>query len=49
VRLEKAGHYGLGDARCALEPGKIDQAWRVVRLAFALAALMALAAAAPQG
>jgi adenosylcobinamide-phosphate synthase len=49
VRLEKAGHYGLGDARCALEPGKIDQAWRVVRLAFALAALLALAAAAPQG
>jgi adenosylcobinamide-phosphate synthase len=49
VRLEKAGHYGLGDARAALEPGKIDQAWRVVRLAFALAALLALAAAARQG
>lgn len=46
VRLEKAGHYGLGDAREALAQEKIAESWRVVRLAFALTALLALAAAA---
>ena len=49
VRLEKAGHYGLGDAHEVLARGKIDESWRIVRLAFALTALLALAAAAQQG
>ena len=49
VRLEKAGHYGLGDARVALAEPLITDAWRVVRLAFALTALLALAAAAQRG
>jgi len=49
VRLEKAGHYALGDARVALAEPLIDAAWRVVRLAFALMALLALAAAAQRG
>lgn len=49
VRLDKAGHYSLGDARKALVGGKIDESWRVVRLAFALAALLALAAATQRG
>jgi adenosylcobinamide-phosphate synthase len=30
VQLEKVGHYRLGDAVDPLEPGKIDEAWRVV-------------------
>ncbi len=49
VRLEKAGHYGLGDPREALGQHKIDESWRVVRLAFALTALLALAAATRRG
>lgn len=49
VRLEKAGHYGLGDARVLLAEPLIADAWRVVRLAFALTALLALAAAAQRG
>ncbi|MEO8181919.1 MAG: adenosylcobinamide-phosphate synthase CbiB [Deltaproteobacteria bacterium] len=49
VRLEKPGHYGLGDARVALAGPHISTAWRVVRLAFALTALLALAAAAHWG
>lgn len=49
VRLEKAGQYALGDAREALAGGKIAESWRVVRLAFALTALLALAAAAGRG
>lgn len=49
VRLEKAGHYGLGDAHVALAEPHIRTAWRVVRLAFALTALLALAAAAQRG
>jgi adenosylcobinamide-phosphate synthase len=49
VRLEKAGHYGLGDAHVALAEQHINAAWRVVRLAFALTALLALAAAARRG
>lgn len=46
VRLEKAGHYGLGEAREALCRQKIAESWRVVRVAFALTALLALAVAA---
>jgi adenosylcobinamide-phosphate synthase len=49
VRLEKAGHYGLGDARVALAGSHISAAWRVVRLTFALTAFLALAAAAQWG
>jgi len=49
VRLEKAGCYGLGDARVALAEPLIGAAWRVVRLAFALTAFLALAAAAQRG
>jgi adenosylcobinamide-phosphate synthase len=30
VRLEKAGHYALGDAREELTVSKIDEAWRMV-------------------
>lgn len=44
VRLEKAGHYRLGDAHQPLEPTHIATAWRIVRLAGgAAAALAALA------
>lgn len=46
VRLEKAGHYALGDARISLTEPLIGDAWRVVRLTFALSALSALALAA---
>jgi adenosylcobinamide-phosphate synthase len=46
VRLEKAGHYALGDARISLTEPLIGDAWRVVRLTFALTALSALALAA---
>jgi adenosylcobinamide-phosphate synthase len=49
VRLEKAGHYDLGDAREALAQHKITESWAVVRLAFALTAVLALAAAAQGG
>jgi len=49
VRLEKTGHYALGDAHVALAERHISLAWRVVRLAFALTALLALAAAAQRG
>jgi adenosylcobinamide-phosphate synthase len=45
VRLEKPGHYRLGDPKQALAIGKIDEAWRIVAfgavLAFSLAALAA--------
>jgi adenosylcobinamide-phosphate synthase len=44
VRLEKTGHYQLGDACEPLTPRKIDDAWRIVQLAGAIAALMALSA-----
>lgn len=33
VRLEKSGHYQLGDAVEALTPRQIDVAWRIVQLA----------------
>jgi adenosylcobinamide-phosphate synthase len=33
VRLEKAGHYALGDAHRPIEPGDITRAWRLVSLA----------------
>jgi adenosylcobinamide-phosphate synthase len=46
VRLEKAGQYALGDARTSLTEPLIGDAWRVVRLTFALTALSALALAA---
>jgi adenosylcobinamide-phosphate synthase len=45
VRLEKRGHYALGDAREPLSPAKIGDAWRIVRLSFALGSLLTLAAA----
>jgi adenosylcobinamide-phosphate synthase len=44
VRLEKPGHYALGDADAALTPGTISAAWGVVRLGFGLAALLAAVA-----
>jgi adenosylcobinamide-phosphate synthase len=46
VRLEKAGHYQLGDADEALTPSKIGDAWSIVQLAGAVAALLALSALA---
>ncbi len=43
VRLEKPGHYALGDATAPVTPETVDLAWRVARsaclLAFAAAAL----------
>ena len=42
VRLVKAGHYELGDARLALRPGHITAAWRIA----SVAALCAVAIAA---
>ena len=44
VRLEKAGHYRLGDAHRPLEPTHIATAWRIVRLAGGAAAVLAAAA-----
>ena len=44
VRLEKSGHYQLGDAWELLTPRKIDDAWQIVQLAGAVAALLALSA-----
>jgi adenosylcobinamide-phosphate synthase len=37
VELEKEGHYTLGDPIESIEVGKIDEAWRVVRVAAGLA------------
>jgi adenosylcobinamide-phosphate synthase len=37
VRLEKAGHYRLGDALEPLDPAKIEAAWRIVRRALGIA------------
>lgn len=45
VRLEKRGHYALGDPREPLSPAKIGDAWRIVQLSFALGSLLTLAAA----
>jgi adenosylcobinamide-phosphate synthase len=45
VRLEKRGHYALGDATRPLTTGDITRSWRIVRSAaigaVALAALLA--------
>jgi adenosylcobinamide-phosphate synthase len=52
VRLEKTGHYQLGDAVEPLVSQKIDDAWRVVQLAGGVCvalALTALAVAARSG
>jgi adenosylcobinamide-phosphate synthase len=52
VRLEKAGHYGLGDAVESLDPRQIDVAWHIVQLAggvWFLLAASALAVAAHSG
>lgn len=49
VRLEKAGHYRLGDADQALTPRHIGSAWRIVQLAGGVGVALAvsgLAAAA---
>jgi adenosylcobinamide-phosphate synthase len=43
VRLEKAGHYRLGDAHEPLAPAHIATAWRIVRLAGGAAAALAAA------
>ncbi len=43
VRLEKAGHYGLGDAVQPLTSAQIERAWRIVLWAGALALLLATA------
>jgi adenosylcobinamide-phosphate synthase len=42
VRLEKAGHYSLGDAVEPLTPDKILSAWRIVQVAGAAAAALAI-------
>jgi adenosylcobinamide-phosphate synthase len=44
VRLEKAGHYRLGDPLQPLQPTHIAIAWRIVRLAGGAAAALAAAA-----
>lgn len=52
VRLEKAGHYQLGDAVQALAPAQIGVAWRIVQLAGGVwisLVLTALAVAARSG
>jgi adenosylcobinamide-phosphate synthase len=41
VRLEKIGHYRLGDPVEPLAPAKIDEAWQIVRRAAALTAALA--------
>jgi len=46
VRLEKTGHYALGDALEQLAPRKILTAWRIVQLAGGVAAVLALSALA---
>ena len=42
VRLEKAGHYELGDAIEVLTVQKISEAWRLVLLGAAIASTVAL-------
>jgi adenosylcobinamide-phosphate synthase len=42
VRLEKAGHYRLGDADAVLAPHHIRLAWRIVQLAGGAGAALAL-------
>jgi adenosylcobinamide-phosphate synthase len=42
VRLEKAEHYALGDALQPLTPKQILEAWRIVQLAGAAAAIVAV-------
>jgi adenosylcobinamide-phosphate synthase len=42
VRLDKAGHYALGDELEPLTPDKILSAWRIVQLAGGVAAALAL-------
>jgi adenosylcobinamide-phosphate synthase len=44
VELEKRGHYRLGDGLEPLVAGKIDEAWRLVRVAAGLATGMGMAA-----
>jgi adenosylcobinamide-phosphate synthase len=46
VRLEKAGHYQLGDAVEPLVSQKIDDAWRIVQLAGGVCVVLALTALA---
>ncbi|MFI4936862.1 MAG: adenosylcobinamide-phosphate synthase CbiB [Caulobacterales bacterium] len=43
VRLEKAGHYALGDAREELTVSKIDEAWRMVAVTSLIACGMTAA------
>jgi adenosylcobinamide-phosphate synthase len=43
VRLEKAGHYELGDALRPLDADRIDEAWRIVLVSCGLSAVFALA------
>ena len=43
VRLEKAGHYDLGDADVALTAAHIEAAWRIVQLACLAAAALVIA------
>ena len=42
VRLEKPGHYRLGDGLEPLAPRKIDEAWRLARLAAGLATVTSM-------
>ena len=44
VRLDKPGHYALGDPTVAITPAAITAAWRIV--AIAMLAAVALCAAA---
>jgi adenosylcobinamide-phosphate synthase len=49
VRLEKVGHYQLGDADEPLTPDHIRVAWRIVQLAGGAGALLALSGLAAAG
>jgi adenosylcobinamide-phosphate synthase len=49
VRLDKIGHYRLGDPTRPLSPATIRAAWRIVALAMLLAVLLCAAAIAARG
>lgn len=49
VRLDKPGHYRLGDPGAPVTPATIDAAWRIVAVTLAAAALLCAAAIAARG
>jgi adenosylcobinamide-phosphate synthase len=49
VRLDKVGHYRLGDPAVAITPGTIRAAWRIVALAMVLAVILCAVAIAARG